>query len=337
MSEIRFDSIQNRYVIIAPEREHRPSTRRKDLLTTSKETCPFCEGHEQLTPAEIFALRDNEADTKGWKTRVVPNLYKAVQIEAEALSRREGMFEAFSGFGAHEIIIDTPCHSCTMAELDTEAVENWLWTMVVRMKDLRKDKRLVSLNIFKNSGENAGATQAHPHTQIIALPIMPEKQLEFLQRNRKYYRVHGRGIVEDVVQNERMAKERVIAQRGSFIAYCPYASFFAFEVIIAPVKVISGLDRCSEEERSELALLLKTVFKMLTHQLDRFDYNVAVMTAPLNANFETESYMEEIERNFTFYLRIMPRIYTLGGFELSTETAINSVAPEKCAKLLRGE
>jgi len=337
MSEIRFDSIRNRYVIIAPEREHRPNMPRKDFLTTSKETCPFCEDHEQLTPAEIFAIRDNEPNTKGWKTRVVPNLYKAVQIEAEVLSHREGMFEAFNGFGAHEIIIDTPCHSCTIAELDREAVENWLWTMVMRMKDLRKDKRLVSLNIFKNSGQNAGATQAHPHTQLIALPVMPENQLEFLQRNQKYYHVHGRGIVEDVVLNEKLAEERVIAERGSFIAYCPYASFFAFEVIIAPVKVISGLDRCSEEERSDLALLLKSVFEMLDRQLSRYDYNIAVVSAPLNTNFETESYMEEIDQNFTFYLRIMPRIYTLGGFELSTETAINSVAPEKCAKLLRGE
>jgi len=336
MSEIRFDRLENRYVIIAPKREHRPGMPVQESIQNAETKCPFCEGNENMTPPEIFAMRENHANTKGWKTRVVPNLYKAVQIEVETLSKREGMFEAFSGFGAHEIIIDTPCHSCTMAALENASVEAWLQTIVIRMKDLRKDSRLVSMNIFKNSGKFAGATQAHPHTQIIALPLMPKKQLLFLEQNQVYYHAHGRGIVEDMVQNEKHAQERVIGERGTFIAYCPYASFFAFEVIIAPQRVITSPEKCTQEEIGDLALLLKTVFEMLERQLGRYAYNIAFITAPLNKNFENEHYLEDLEKNFTFYLRIMPRIYTLSGFELSTGTAINSVAPEKCAKLLRG-
>jgi len=337
MSEIRFDRLQNRYVIIAPEREHRPCMPTKEFLQNTQATCPFCEENEALTPPEIFALRENAPNTKGWKTRVVPNLYKAVQIEEKTLSQREGLFEVFNGFGAHEILIDTPCHHCSMGAYEQAEIEDWLLTIVVRINDLRKDRRLVSLTIFKNSGQGAGATQAHPHTQLIALPLMPENQLAFLERNDHYYRQHGRGIVEDMLHNEQLAQKRIIAQRGSFIAYCPYASFFAFEVIIAPLKVISGLDKCTQEERADLACLLKEVFAMLDRQLERYDYNMAFLNAPLNKNFKNESYLEEIEKHFTFYVRIMPRIYKLSGFELSTEMAINSVAPEKCATLLRGE
>ena len=334
MSEIRFDTLQNRYVIIAPERQHRPNLPKKDSLSRLKQ-CPFCEGNEALTPPEIFALRENSANTKGWQTRVIPNLYKAVQIETQVTSKRDGFFESLSGFGAHEIIIDSPCHSCSMAELSSNDIEQWLRTMIVRINDLQQDKRLISLQLFKNSGKTAGATQEHPHSQLIALPIMPMKQLDFLQRNTKYYHLHGRGIVEDMVHNEKIAQTRVVAESTTFIAYAPYASFFAFELIVAPSKVISGLHKCSREEIYELSQLLDTVFKKLALQLNTFDFNIAFYMMPLNKNFENDMYMHDIEKNFTFYIRIMPRIYTLGGFELSTEMAINSVSPEMAAKLLR--
>jgi len=337
MSEIRFDRVHNRYVIIAPERQHRPNLPKKEDVTSSVKNCPFCEGHEDFTPPEIFALRENAANAKGWKTRVVPNLYKAVQIEERDISKREGIFEYTAGFGAHEVIIDSPCHSCTMAELGSKGIEKWLRTMIVRINDLQKDKRLVSLQLFKNSGKNAGATQEHPHTQLIALPIMPKNSLDFLKRNQEYYMLHGRGIVEDIVHNEQLEKVRIVNEIGSFIAYCPYASFFAFEVIIAPTKVLTGLNKCSQSELTDLAELTKKVFEMLDIQLDTYDYNISFYMAPLNTNFENEAYMDDIEKNFTFYMRIMPRIYTLAGFELSTDTAINSVVPETCAKLLRGD
>ncbi len=337
MSEIRYDKLHNKYVIIAPERLHRPNVAKREALESEKKNCPFCEGHEDFTPPEIFALRDNGANEKGWRTRVVPNLYKAVQIEEEDVSQRNGFFEYIKGFGAHEIIIDTPCHACRISTLSQKEILDWLRTINARIDDLSKDKRIISLNIFKNSGQNAGASQPHPHTQIIALPIMPQNNLEFLQRNQEYYAVHGRGIVEDIVHNEKEAQARVIDELGIFTAYCPYASFFSFEVIIAPSKVISNMSRCSQDELIDLAQLLRNVFTMLDTQLDSYDYNISFHIAPVNKNFENEKYMDDIADNFSFYLRIMPRLYSLAGFEISAETAINGVAPENCAKLLRGE
>jgi len=337
MSEIRYDKLHNRYVIIAPERLHRPNIVKQVSIKSEKKECPFCEGQESYTPSEIFALRDNDANSSHWRTRVVPNLYKAVQIEEEDISQREGFFEYIKGFGAHEIIIDTPCHECKFSTLSKREIFDWLQTISIRITDLRKDRRIISINVFKNSGKNAGASQPHPHTQIIALPITAQNALEFLQRNQEYYSVHGRGIVQDMVHNEKEAKERVIDAIGIFTAYCPYASSFSFEVIIAPNKVISTLSDCSLEELENLAELLKNVFVMLDKQLDAYDYNINFHIAPVNKNFENEKYMDDISENFTFYLRITPRLYTLAGFELATEMAINGVAPEDCAQLLRGK
>jgi UDPglucose--hexose-1-phosphate uridylyltransferase len=338
MSEIRLDRIHNQYVLIAPERLHRPDFYvAKKVEQLNNYRCPFCEGNESLTPPEVYAIRDNMPNTPGWKTRVVPNLYKAVQIELEDKSRRESMFESIPGVGAHEVLIDSPCHECGIEGVDVLSIENWLRSMIIRTEDLRRDKRFVHLSIFKNFGSMAGATQEHPHTQILALPVMPQNEVMFLSRNMRYYRRHGRGIIEDIVQNEIFAKERIISEIGSFVAFCPYASTYPFEVMIAPKSNITCLEQCSRDDISELALLIRETFKKLTNQLGNFDYNLYFRLSPLNSNFENEPFMDYMHKNYRFTLRIVPRIYHLGGFEISTGMAINPVSPEVCAKLLNSK
>ena len=341
MSEIRFDILHDTHVIMAPERLHRPNNEAMQTATKQESQialeCPFCEGNEALTPQEIFAMRENTANAQKWKTRVIPNLYKAVQIETQRNSKREGIFESYGGYGAHEILIDSPCHNCSMADLKKEGIENWLRTIIIRKEDLQKDLHLKYLSVFKNSGTSAGATQEHPHTQLIALPIVPKNLLRFLERNERYYHEHGRGIVNDVVQNEKDAKIRVIEELGNFIAYAPYASAFSFETIIAPTKQFLDLHECSRDEISDLAQLLNNLFTKLQRELGDFSYNINFFFAPINTNFEDETYMQNLERNFTFYIRITPRIYTLAGFELSNGMGINAILPEECAKFLRAE
>ncbi len=339
MSEIRFDLLHDTHVIMAPERLHRPDniavwTEKKSELALE---CPFCEGHETLTPPEIFAIRENVANAKNWKTRVVPNLYKAVQIETQRNSKREGMFESYGGYGAHEILIDSPCHDCSMANVGEEAIANWLRTIIIRKEDLKKDLYLKYISVFKNVGTPAGATQEHPHTQLIALPIVPKSLISFLERNEQYYHEHGRGIVHDVVQNERDAKVRVIEEIGNFIAYAPYGSTFSFETIIAPTKSFLHLNECNRVEITDLAQLLSSIFTKLQRELGNFSYNLSFFFAPINTNFEDEVYMQNLEQNFTFYIRIIPRIYTIAGFELSSGMGINTILPEECARFLRGE
>ncbi|MEA3491375.1 MAG: galactose-1-phosphate uridylyltransferase [Campylobacterota bacterium] len=335
MSEIRRDRIHDHYVLIAPERMRRPDTLSKKSKHSFEKSCPFCEGHEEMTPPEIYAIRDNEADTSHWSVRIVPNLYKAVQIELEDHSQVDGMFESRPGVGAHEIVIDTPIHDCRMSNMKVSHIGEWLSAISTRIADLRHDKRLIYVSVFKNHGQCAGATQQHPHTQIIALPIMPHDALRLMERELQYYRRHGRGKVEDILENERLVKSRVVSQRGDFTAFCPYASSFPFEVIIAPRRTICSLDDLNRDDIADLAYLMKDVFERLDFQLEDFDYNLAFKMAPLNSNFENEIYFPHLKKYYRMTIRIMPRIYRLGGFELSTGMLINPVTPEEAAKLLR--
>lgn len=337
MSEIRLDRIHNQYVLIAPERLHRPDIDVSKKTQQSNQRCPFCEGNEELTPAEVYAIRNNEANKPDWKTRVVPNLYKAVQIELADKSRRESMFESIPGVGAHEVLIDSPCHTCGIEELDTQGIENWLRSIIIRIGDLRNDKRLVHLSIFKNSGTMSGATQEHPHTQILALPIMPQNEIVFLDRNMKYYRRHGRGIIEDILQNEISDKKRIVSEIGSFVAFCPFASSFPFEIMIAPKRNIRCLLECTRDDITDLSELIKDVFLKLKYQLGDFDYNLYFRIVPINSNFENDTFIPYLDKNYRFTIRITPRIYRIGGFEISSGMAINPVPPEECATLLNSK
>ena len=165
--------------------------------------------------------------------------------------------------------------------------------------------------------------------------IQPRKELMFLERNMEYYKRHGRGLVQDLLENELHENERIVQTIGNFVAFCPFASGFPFEVMIAPKINMTSLSECSRDDISDLSVLINELFKRMNHQLGEFDYNLYITLAPLNGNFENESYLAHLHKNFRFIIRIVPRIYTIGGFEISTSMMINPVPPEECAKLLR--
>jgi UDPglucose--hexose-1-phosphate uridylyltransferase len=321
LSEIRRDYLRNDYVIVAPERLHRP-IEMECRPKKSIKNCPFCPGSEHLASPEIYSIKIDGR----WQTRVVPNLYKAVMIEAPLKSVEVGVNEKFEGFGAHEVIIDTPRHIRSF-EMDQKEIFYWLETIKARVEDLKKDKRLSFINVFKNDGENAGASQSHPHTQIIALPLMSEYQKRYFEFLHGFYLNHGRSALDDLFENE-MNSERMILKSDNFLVFAPYASEFSFETAI-----LSKYPDLRDTE--ELSQIIYKIFRALKDELGEFDFNVLFYFAPLNKNFENEMFFDDIEKFFRFFIRITPRIYKLAGFEISTNIKINPVLPEIAAGLLR--
>jgi len=336
MSEIRYDRLHDCHVIIAPERLHRPDCLQpKQRPVHHVHKCPFCEGNESLTPPEIYAIRDAGSfpNEPGWKTRVVPNLYKAVQIETPH-HHHFGLFEYHEGFGAHEVIIDTPEHRVTMVQWSEAEVVNWLKTLGERVADLRRDRRIVYISLFKNEGTEAGATQPHSHTQLIGLPVVPTQQMAFYAHAARHFHAHGTSLLESIIGHEEGIGQRIVAKEGAFTAFCPYASAYPFEVIVGAKSLRAQVDTLGEAELKSLAPLLLKVLGRLERELGCIAFNLEIATPPLQ---EETLHGLSVQRDdiCRFMIRIMPRIYRLGGFELATQTMINPVAPETAAKLLR--
>ncbi len=338
MSQLRYDPVSGEYVLIAPERLHRPEgfgARGKKASTTRR--CPFCEGHESLTPSEIFALRRDESapDGPGWRTRVVPNLFKAVQIEAPWKRVEEGMFHRWEGFGAHEVIIDTPRHLGHMAEMTAREIFDWLYTFRLRLNDLRNDVRLLFFSLFKNQGLSAGATQPHPHSQLIALPAVPRRLESDLLRARDFWQSHGASLFDEALEEELEKGVRVIARKGAFVAYAPYGSQGAFEVRVQTRGAHMSLCDIGETELHDLGGLLHPLLGAMRKVLGDFDFNLFFNTPPLRHAPQTEAYYDLMPSFWRMTLTIRPRIYHHGGFEHHSGIIINPVAPEEAARHIK--
>ena len=194
MPELRKEPVSGRWVIVATERAARPTDFETNPQIIKSSFCPFCEGNEDKTPPEILAYRDNGAmpNTSGWRVRVVPNKFPALQIEGDQNKRGEGIYDMMSGIGAHEVIIESPRHIQSLTSLDNGNVEEVLLCYRDRLIDLKNDKRFVYGLLFKNVGASAGASLDHTHSQLIVTPIVPQLVANEMANAKTFYQQRER-------------------------------------------------------------------------------------------------------------------------------------------------
>lgn len=328
MPELRKDPIVGRWVIIAEERGKRPQDFPSPTVNAQAGFCPFCQGNETKTPHEILAVRPNgaPADSPDWSLRVVPNKYPALMIEGEVNRVGEGMFDKMNGVGAHEIVIEGPCHEPVLEELPEKSIQDSLWAFQQRITDLKKDSRLRYIVVFKNHGEAAGATLEHTHSQLIALPIVPELVLEEIAGARRHYHYKERCIFCDIIAQERGDGRRIVTENNDFIALCPYAPRFPFETWILPKYHRAHFEIDSMQCMAGAANILKDVLLKLRIACNQPPYNFVLHNCTVNG--EHDAY-------FHWHIEIMPKLTKLAGFEEGTGFHINPVSPEEAAEILR--
>lgn len=339
MGELRKDPILGRWVIIASERSKRPGANIKEDTSSEKTDpakCPFCVGHESMTPPEIYTLRDpnTKPNSPGWKVRVVPNKYPALGIDAPLLKKGKGMYDMMTGFGAHEVVIETPDHEKEAKDQSIEEIANWLNVLQARVEDLTKDARFRYLLIFKNKGKNAGASLSHPHHQIIATPVTPKRVREELSGALDYFKSKERCIFCDVILQEVADEKRIVYENDAYISFCPYASRFPYEVwILAKTHALDFHAKSVRDNLPSFAQHLKVVLQKLSLVLSDPEYNYLIHAAP--NRFPRSGYWGTIQDDFHWHMELFPKLIRVAGFEWGTGFYINPVAPEVAAQELR--
>ncbi|MEE8210259.1 MAG: galactose-1-phosphate uridylyltransferase [bacterium] len=328
MSELRRDPIIGRWVIIATERGKRPVDFSSPEPTKERGFCPFCAGNEDKTPAEVLAYRPAETapNSEGWRIRVVPNKFPALMVEGDLGRVGEGMYDMMRGVGAHEVIIETPDHEASWSTMSQANLEEVLWAFKERIEDLKQDARFKYILTFKNHGDAAGASLEHPHTQMIALPIIPKRVAEEMEGSRAHFANKERCIFCDIIHQEQMSKSRIITENKNFIAFTPFASRFPFETWVLPKMHISHYEDSEKVGFDYLASLLRDTMRRLDTVLSDPPYNLIIHTSPVTA-FNLEYYHWHIE--------IIPKLTKVAGFEWGTGFYINPTPPEEAAEYLR--
>jgi UDPglucose--hexose-1-phosphate uridylyltransferase len=327
MPELRKDPITGRWVIISSDRGKRPTEFTDQRTRKRGGFCPFCAGNERTTPNEVLAYRDGgQPNGPGWRLRVVPNKFPALQIEGDLSKQGEGIFDKMSGIGAHEVIIESPDHNASLASLPDRAMEEVLWAYRDRMEDLKKDRRFLYTLVFKNEGLAAGATLEHSHTQLIALPIVPIQVQEEIDGCRKHYGLKERCIFCDIIRQELQAHVRVVMETQSFVALAPFAPRFPFETWIMPKRHVSCFSCSTNEDFKDLAFLLQDTLRRLDKALSSPPYNYVIHTSP---------FKDEINDYYHWHIELMPKLTNVAGFEWGSGFYINPTPPEEAAKFLR--
>lgn len=328
MPELRKDPVTGRWVIISTDRQKRPN----DFMLAPASVigaphCPFCPGHEEMTPPEVLAYREGgERNGPGWSVRVVPNKYPALVVEGTLDREGEGMFDRMTGIGAHEVIIDHPVHDRTWATMGVPEIVQVLWACRERMLDLQRDTRLRYVLVFKNHGGAAGATLEHTHTQLVALPFVPDLVRQELAGAREHFRTKERCVFCDIVRQEVASGRRVVELHPDVVALSPYAPRVPFETWLLPRRHEARFEQASRDTYHALATVLQGVLRRMDAVLERPAFNLVVHSMPFG---------EGDDAQFHWHVEVLPRLTRSAGFESGTGVCINPTAPEEATDVLR--
>lgn len=333
-NKLRRDYILDRWVVIASQRRRRPSdffeVKRNDM---EKTLCPFCPGNEHLTPpATLVYLINNgnirkttdegEFRHKNWAVRCIPNLYPAFSpSDDQKLELKSSDFhKSMKALGFHEVLIESPFHD----EHPSTAREFQLKLAVNAIKDrfhhLSSREYVKYVSVFRNHGASAGASLSHPHSQIIAMPILPRIIKGEAETSKNYYEAEGKCIFCSIIEEEAK-NERFIWENESFIVFAPWASLNPFEFWIFPKRHQSSILETTDIEAENLAETLRVSLGGLKNLL---------CDPPYNLGFHTL-----LKNYYHWHVEVYPSLTIWAGLEKSTGIFINTVPPEDAAKGLR--
>ena len=337
MSELRWDPLKLHWVIIATERSRRPRDFQVEPDDGEVTSCPFCYGNEDKTPPEIFAIRPSgPPNSPNWRVRVIPNKYPALRVEGTLNSRGDGLYDVMNGIGAHEVIVETPDHKRGLADLTPAEITDVLRAYRARYLDLRRDMRFRYMVLFKNHGSRAGATLAHAHSQLIAVPLTPPVAATELKVSREFYAAKERCIFCDLIAFELANGDRVVSEFSDYVILTPYASCFPFELRLYPKRHSHDFALLGDDQLADLAVAMKEMLIRLKAVLNDPPYNFILHTAPpLQQRLGKPDYWGSIEYDYHWHIELVPRLTQIAGFEWGTGFYINSTSPEDAAAFLR--
>ena len=300
-------------IFFAEERAKRPQNFKKlHVASTPSAFCPFCLENDSMTPKEVFS-------TKNRRIRIVPNKYPFI-------SKNDS-----THYGIHDVVIDTANHEERLYKFTDEHTTELMLAIKERVVFLEKNKEIVYVQVFKNDGIDAGASQSHSHWQIAALSVFPPKYEGIKNVLEKYYNENDKCYFCNLRDT---LGEQIIEENEHFIAYVPTDAKFPYEMYIMPKKHISNLIEFNNKQLESMGIIIRNCVKRLASLYEGISYNICFFNTPKpNAFLQSEN--TDFKKYMHFHIQIIPRIGHMAGFEFSTGCYINSVLPEKSAKVLK--
>jgi len=330
MSEFRQDPVTGAWTLVAPERGGRPrdyAFEREDL--GDAQGCPLCAGNELMTPPTLWEGRLPGSDS--WVTRVVDNKFPALSAPGEALGAEPldapAPYRATTGFGGHEVIVETPRHAEGLADYSEEHARLVVDTFAERLGHWRRDGRVMHTLLFRNWGRDAGASLAHAHTQLVALPRVPDAVITEMGNFSGYWAEHSRCVLCEAMETDDSGG-RTVLEDGGVVVQSPWAAPTPYALRLAPRRCAETFEDASDSELDGLASVLVSTARVLDEHLDSPPLNIAFHVAPYRVS-------DIAVLPYHWHAEIVPRLSERAAFEMGSGAHINVVDPDAAAASLR--
>lgn len=329
VSQLRHNLVTDEWVVIAVGRGKRPDElvpKDTEIKEVSEKDCLFCDPVASGQKKDVLIYKTADDD---WTLRVFPNKYPAFTRpkggRGKIAHKEEGPYFMMDGVGYHEIVV-TKDHEKHIGELDPIMVAEILDAYQTRYLDLMNKKSVRYIEIFHNHGHAAGASISHPHSQLIAVPVISPFTTQEINGAENYHRANKRCVFCKMLEWELDFAKRVVFENELFVAFCPFASRAAFEVTILPKKHMPYFERMSDEDKIAAGEALHEVIRRLTTVINGVSFNFYIDTAPCDG----KDYP-----HYHWHIEVLPRTSIWAGFELSSGMEITAVEPEVAAEYLR--
>jgi len=320
MSQLRLDPLTGRWVVIAAERIERPSaflTRRLPVEGDPDRACPFCPGMEEPGPATL----ESYAGAGRWQVRVVRNRYPAFDgTEPMVVSHLGPVFTQAPASGTHEVVVLTPNHDATWADLSSAHATLVMEALRDRMADHSTIPGLRYSQAVVNRGREAGASIEHPHGQLLSMPFVPGETANELAG---FARFHGNCLLCAVIEAEEEAACRIIFADDRVVVVAPFWSGSPYEMLAIPRQHGPHLYRAETDDLAAIGHAVQVSLAAMRSQLGDVAYNLLFHSAPFR-----------LSGDYHWHVHLLPQVTTRGGFELGSGVLINVVSPEQAAEEL---
>ena len=324
ISELRQDIVSGDWVVIATGRAKRTN----DLITEehvtfaqTKKTCPF---EKRFADARIVYTKNTATKGSDWWVQAIPNKYPAFDKGICAVFNNVGPYLVTNGAGAHEVVITADHHRSFALITDAELVIHMYQD---RFRILQDDRCVQYVSLFHNHGKLAGASISHPHSQIIAIPVVPPDVASSLEGSERYYKEKKECVHCVMLRYDLQEKKRLICESEYFAVVAPFASRTAFEIRIFPKKHQARFEDIAPDEQRDFAHIFRAALVKLYHGLENPDYNFFLHTAPAKNSHSYEHYH--------WHFEILPKTAIWAGFEIGTGIEISTIRPDDAAAFLR--
>jgi UDPglucose--hexose-1-phosphate uridylyltransferase len=321
MSQLRLDPLTGRWIVVSLERAERPQAFAVRTLPVEHEPmrpCPFCPGNEEATPPAL----ETYGPTGSWLVRVVPNKYPAFSgLDAMVVTHLGPVFTQAPAGGTHEVLVFSPEHSGSWADLSDSQTALVMQALCDRMKEHALTSGLRYSQAIVNYGREAGASVEHPHAQLLGLPFVPRGIADELAG---FARFQGSCLLCTTREAEADVGHRVVFEDERVQVLCPFWSGSPFEMLVIPKNHEVHLSDADSDDLAAVGRAVREALAALRSALGDVPYNLVFHSAPF-----------KVQESYHWHLHLHPKLTTQAGFELGTGVLLNVMPPEMAARALR--